>query len=90
MYLHLGQDVIVPLKNILGIFDMDTATLSKHTRAMIAKLEKNKKVIPIFEDLPKSFILCTDEKNGTVLYISQISTSTLLKRAEIKFFTTYS
>ena len=40
MYLHLGQDVVVPTHSILGIYDMDTATWSKHTRALIASMEK--------------------------------------------------
>ena len=30
MYLHLGQDTILRTKEILGIFDLDTPTLSKH------------------------------------------------------------
>ena len=37
MYLHLGQDTILRTKEILGIFDLDTATLSKHTRDFLAR-----------------------------------------------------
>ena len=29
MYLHLGQDTILRTKEILGIFDLDTATLDR-------------------------------------------------------------
>ena len=28
MYLHLGQDYIVPLQSVVAVFDMDTATAS--------------------------------------------------------------
>lgn len=81
LYLHLGQETVVSMSEVLGIFDMDTATVSKHTRVLLSRMEKENRVIPIFDDLPKSFILC--KQNGqTVLYISQISTGTLLKRAE--------
>ena len=52
MYLHLGQDVVVPASSILGVYDMDTATWSKHTRALIASMEKAGRVQSIFEDLP--------------------------------------
>lgn len=31
MYLHLGQESIVRTRDILGIFDLDTASLSRHT-----------------------------------------------------------
>ena len=30
MYLHLGQESIVRTRDILGIFDLDTASLSRH------------------------------------------------------------
>ena len=32
MYLHLGGDKVVKTKDIIGIFDMDTSTVSKNTR----------------------------------------------------------
>ena len=41
MYLHLGQDTILRTKEILGIFDLDTATLSKHTRDFLARAYRN-------------------------------------------------
>ncbi|WP_432618219.1 extracellular matrix regulator RemB [Butyricicoccus sp.] len=81
MYLHLGQDVVVPTHSILGIYDMDTATWSKHTRALIASMEKAGRVQAIFDDLPKSCILC-EEGGVRTLYISQLSTATLLRRSE--------
>ena len=81
MYLHLGQDVVVPASSILGVYDMDTATWSKHTRALIASMEKAGRVQSIFEDLPKSCILC-EEGGVRTLYISQLSTATLLRRSE--------
>ena len=81
MYLHLGQDVVVPASSILGVYDMDTATWSKHTRALIASMEKAGRVQSIFEDLPKSCILC-EEGGVRTLYITQLSTATLLRRSE--------
>ena len=32
MYLHLGENTVVTTKSILGIFDLDTTTISKNTR----------------------------------------------------------
>ena len=80
MYLHLGQDVIVSMDTVIGIFDMDTATWSKHTRAFMSALEKQAQVIPLFEDLPKAGILC-DQGGVPTLYLSQLSTVTLYKRS---------
>lgn len=81
MYLHLGQDVIVPMHSIIGIYDMDTATWSKHTRAFMSALERSGQVRALFDDLPKSCILC-QEGGITTLYLSQLSTATLRGRSE--------
>lgn len=79
MYLHLGQDTVISTENILGIFDMDTSTISKSTRNYLSLAEKNKRVVNVSNELPKSFIVCV-ENGETTVYISQISSQTLQKR----------
>ncbi len=79
MYIHLGQETVVNEKDIIGIFDLESTTISKRTRDFLNKAEKKKQVTTVSYELPKSFILC-QENNETKIYISQISSSTLLKR----------
>lgn len=81
MYVHIGQDYMVPARSIVSIFDMDTATWSKHTRALIARLEHDGRVVNVFEDLPKAAVLCESEL-GEILYISQLSSAALQRRVE--------
>lgn len=83
MYLFLGQDTVVPLQEVVGIFDMDNTTVSKSTRAFLSEAERRGEVVTISNDLPKSFIVCDSKTNGRTVYISQISCATLLKRAEV-------
>lgn len=81
MYLHLGQDTVVTTESIVGIFDIDRCTVSKKTRDYLANAEKSKKVVNVSYELPRSFVVC--EKNGdTVVYISQLSAKTLIKRTQ--------
>lgn len=82
MYLHLGQNTVVRTKDILGIFDIDITTVSKHTRNFLTKSEKNKEVVNVSMELPRSFILCRN-KTTTTVYISQLSPKTLLKRKNL-------
>ncbi|HOO25097.1 MAG TPA: DUF370 domain-containing protein [Clostridiales bacterium] len=82
MYLHLGQDVLVAYKDIIGIFDLDTTTVSKTSRDFLRDAEKAGRVVYVGTELPKSFVLCSQEKNDSKVYIAQLSSSTLLKRAE--------
>jgi len=81
MYLHLGQDTVIRTDEVIGIFDLDTATLSKHTRNYLACAEKAGQVINVTNELPKSFVVCLDSGGNRRIYISQISSATLLKRA---------
>lgn len=81
MYLHLGNDYIIKKENIIGIYDMDKTTVSKRTREYLETAEKVKRLIYTSNELPKSFIVYGKGKNITV-YVSQISTTTLLKRCD--------
>lgn len=80
MYVHLGQETVVKEEDIVGIFDLDSTTVSKHSRKFINLAEKRKQIINVSYELPKSFILCNKGKD-TKVYISQISSQTLLKRS---------
>ncbi len=80
MYLHLGQETVVRLRDIVGIFDMENATISKNTRQFLADAEKGGRVCNVTMELPKSFVVCVDGDGTETVYISQISSSTLLKR----------
>ncbi len=80
MYLHLGLDKVITFDEIIGIFDLDTTTVSKRTRDYLAKAEKEGIVENVCYDIPKSFIVCMDKNGNERVYISQISSSTLLKR----------
>lgn len=79
MYLHLGQDTVVTTDKIIGIFDIDRCTISKKTRDYLTAAEKEKRVINVSYELPKSFVVCSNE-DGIKVYISQISAKTLLLR----------
>ena len=82
MFLHLGKDTVINDEDIIGIFDLDTATISRHTRKYLNVAEKNKETITVSYDLPKSFVVCATPKSKMKkIYISQISSVTLLKRS---------
>lgn len=82
MYLHLGHDTVIRKEEILGIFDIDTATVSKHTRDYLALKEKQGICVTVSYELPGSFVVCTDKNGKETVYISQLSASALLRRTE--------
>ena len=82
MYLHLGKETLVDESNIVGLFDLDTATLSAKTRNILAKAEKSGQVVNVSTELPKSFIITAQIQQPQRVYVSQLSTATLKKRSE--------
>ena len=82
MYLHLGNDVVVRKSDVVGIFDLDNTSQSALTRRYLAAAEKSGSVVNAAgEELPKSFVVCTDGERQTV-YLSQLNSSTLLRRSD--------
>jgi hypothetical protein len=81
MYLHLGNDTVIRMDEIVGIFDIENASLSKYTKYFLGQSTKRDEVFNVSYEMPKSFIVCQSHGKATV-YISQISPQTLLKRAK--------
>lgn len=81
MYLHLGQNTVVDTEQLLGVFDLDNSTVSKHTRDFLDRAQKEGRVVNVSMELPKSFVVCRD-KEGETVYLSQLSSATLLRRSQ--------
>ena len=79
MYLHLGEKTAVRTSDIIGIFDLDNTTVSKNTRDYLAREQKAGNIINVSFELPKSFIICEENKERKI-YISQLSSQTLYRR----------
>lgn len=86
MYLHLGQSVVVPHKEILGIFDLDNASWAYKTREFLERAEREGRVVSVTDDLPRSFVLVGSERSKATVYITQLSAAALLGRAERNSF----
>ena len=79
MYIPIGNDMAVRDKTIIGVFDLDNCSWSHRTREFLARAEQNGEVVPVAEDLPKSFVL-TSEYGLNRIYLVQPNTATLDKR----------
>ena len=86
MYLHLGQSVVVPHKEILGIFDLDNASWAYKTREFLERAEAEGRAVWLGDDLPRSFVVVGKEHEPPTVYISQLSSAALLSRAEKNSF----
>lgn len=79
VFLHIGEEMIVFLNDILAIMDFERTTTSGNTREFLKRCEEKGQVVTVGNDLPKSFILTVRNGKQTV-YLSPISAATLKKR----------
>ena len=80
MFIHLGGDTVISIKDVISIMDIESSNLSNTTKEFLSIAEDEGFIRKISEDDPKSFIL-TEKNNKTIIYLSPISSVTLLKRA---------
>jgi len=80
MFLHIGGDVVIPIRNVIAILDIETTTISKDTKEFLKIAEEEGFIESISDDLPKSFIITETDKKSKI-YLSPISSVTLQKRS---------
>jgi hypothetical protein len=82
MFLHLGENVVVPINDVIGIFDIETTMYSSDTSQFLRMAEEDGFVERITKDKSKSFVIAEVDKKSKV-YLSPISSSTLCKRSKM-------
>jgi hypothetical protein len=84
MFLHLGENVTVPIKDIIGIFDLETTMYGSDTNQFLRMAEEDGFVERITEEKPKSYVIAEVNKKSKV-YLSPISSATLSKRTDMDY-----
>lgn len=79
MFLHVGNNKNIRIKNIVGIFDMDNATISSITRKYLTAKQREGVVESAIEEIPKSFVLYFENGEYKICF-SQLSSASLKGR----------
>ncbi len=84
MYLNIGNNKTLRERSVIGIFDMDNATVSQITRNYLTAAQHDGRLDTCGDELPKSFILCRDDvdPHTTRVCFSKFSAASLLGRLE--------
>ena len=86
IYLHVGNNQNIRMKDIIGIFDADTATVSAVTKKYLSGADVSGCVSFASEEIPKSFVLYRDRtKNTYRICFSQLSSTSLCGRSNPDF-----
>ena len=82
MYLHIGQNEILPDRRVIGIFDLDKCSYGKRTREYLAAAEKEGVVLDVSGEIPKAVVVCDHPYLRLIVYLRQLNSPTLHERAE--------
>ena len=66
MFLHLGENVAVPISDIIGIFDLETTMYGSDTSQFLRMAEEDGFVERITEETPKSYVIAEVYKKSNV------------------------
>ena len=83
MYIHLGRDYVLNDRDVIGIFHLETTTISPRGREFLNYAQKNGAVVSLSEELPQCYVLA-DAPVDTV-YLSELSSTAMKKRTETPF-----
>ncbi|NMA54721.1 MAG: DUF370 domain-containing protein [Firmicutes bacterium] len=78
MFLHIGGDTSISIKDIIFILDLASAALGAPTREFIETSQREGLVTTVNHKEPKSLIVTTER-----IYLSAISSLTLLGRSRL-------
>lgn len=78
-YLNIGSNKLLRKNDIIGIFDLDTATVATETKRFLKKKETARRLEVVGTDLPKAFVLTEDK-----IYITTLSAASLSGRGKRK------
>lgn len=82
MFLHIGADTEVMINDLIAIFDIKSIKDSKITKDFLNISQEEGFITFISEEDAKSVVI-TEEKGKSVVYVSPISSNTLLKRIKL-------
>ena len=81
MYLHIGNNRNIRKSRVIGIFDMDNATVSQITRKYLNSVQKDLLLETATYEIPKSFVLYEEHGESKVCF-SPLSVAALKGRME--------
>ena len=75
MYIHLGRDYVLNDRDIIGIFNLETTTITPRGREFLNYAQKNGAVVSLSDVLADGAVVDT-------VYLSELSPAAMRRRAE--------
>ena len=81
MYVHIGKDTVINSENIIVVLDIESLEKNKNLKEVLQNLKISDNIIDVSDGNRKSLVIISKD-NKNIGYVTNISTTTLGKRAE--------
>ena len=86
MYIHIGDDIGVLTRKVIGIFNLENSTIGPITRKFLKDAEDNNQVTNTSQKMPKAFVV-TDGPDGVDVFLTSNNAETIYERIRTGTFT---
>lgn len=80
MYVHIGGECSVPIRFLVGVFDLDaTTTGSDATRGFLTRAEREGRLDVLSADIPRTIVVTLDR-----VYLTPVTSAAIRRRMQIQ------
>ena len=83
MKLYFNETYATDKDTIVGIFDMDTATVSRETLKFLSKCEKEGRATVTTGEIPVSFVVSAEKDTSIRIFFTRNAPRALARRARL-------
>ena len=84
MFVHIGNNIVLEEKDIIGIYNIESMRESVEYKNLIESLKKTNNLVTQANGDARSLIMTKEENGKIVGYETNVSTMAIAKRAEDK------
>ncbi len=84
MFVHIGNNIVLEEKDIIGIYNIESMRESEEYKNLIESLKKTNNLVTQANGDARSLIMTKEENGKIVGYETNVSTMSIAKRAEDK------
>ncbi len=77
--INIGATTVLYKKDVLGVFNLDTASTGTDTKRYLSELERKKRLETVGNDIPKSFVVFLSGRKEKA-YITTLSSASIYGR----------
>ena len=82
MYVHIGSNRMIHSSAIVGIFDLDGEITTADTKRFLRRVDGEGRAELAGDDLPRSFVLTSDEEGVDGVIYTRLTTQGVAMRAK--------